>query len=416
MFSDEDVERLLEEADPARRLDRRDGRIDGARFLSDLRQEINTVTLTESSPAITRPSRLRAAAVAVAAAAIVIAGGAILLTQDDEPPSSAVAADMQNTAELFVGAVNERDVAAIEAMATDGLTIDIDGVTDGALPADDLPSLMAWYDAFEWRWEDPSCEPTSPGVQCVLFERNRLTDLSGAERPATVTLAMVGGQIDSVRVRAVLADYRVTAFRPFLDWVRLNHPDDEARMWVDGGVPVLTTESVALFDQYLGEYTAGLFIGAVNERDVAAIEAMSTDGFTIEVDGVTDGALPADELPSLMAWYDAFGWRWEDASCGPTTTGVRCELSERNRLTDVSGAQRPATVTLAMVDGQVDSVTVTAVLADYRVTAFQPFLRWVRLNHPDDEARMWFDGGVPVLTAESVALFDQYLTEHTGSP
>ena len=433
MISDDDVLRVFEEADPARRPDRSNDRVDGADYLAALRHRSVPMTFTEfseteSSQTETRPSRSWAWVGAAAAAAMVMVGGVALLARDGAGPRSeastdaAVASAEIDVAERFIAAVNDRDLAAVEAVSTDGLTIDSDS-TIGDLRAGELPSLMAWYDAFDWRWEDASCQATSPGadIRCELFERNRLTDLTGAERPATASFTMTDGKVESVNVDADGSDYARVAFFPFKNWVRVNHPDDLTRMWT-GDYPVLSSESVALFDQHLTEYAALLsaeidvaerFIGAVNDRDLAVVEAVSTDGLTIDSTAIVAG-LQFEELPSLMAWYDAFDWRWDDHTCQTTSLGadVRCELFERNRLTDLTGAVRPAIVSFAMTDGKIESVDVDADLSDYSQDAFTPFRNWVRVNHPDDFTRMW-NGNVPVLSTESAALFDQHLTEYT---
>jgi len=158
------------------------------------------------------------------------------------------------------------------------------------------------------------------------------------------------------------------------------------------------------------------FIAAVNDRDMDAVEAVSTDALTIDILATVVG-LQAEDLPSLMAWYDAFDWRWEAPICQTRTLGadIRCEVSERNRLTDLAEVERPATVSFTMTDGKVESVDVDADFSDYHRFAFRPFRNWVRVNHPDDFTLMW-TGNVPVLSAESVALFDQHLTEYAAQP
>jgi len=433
MISDDDVMRVFEEADPARRPDRAGGRVDGAGYLAALRDRTVPMTFTEfseteSSKPETRPGRSWAWVGAAAAAAMVVVGAVALLTRDDTQPDTEAATGAAgasaeiDVAEQFIAAFNDRDPAAVEAVSTDGLTVDIPLVVAG-LQVGELPSLMAWYDAFDWRWEDPTCQTTSLGadVRCELFERNRLTDLTGAERPATASFTMTDGEVESVKVDADSSDYFPNAFTPFRYWMRVNHPDDVTRMWASGR-PVLSAESVALFDRHLGEYAALLsaetdiakrFIAAFNDRDLAAMEAVSTDGLTIDSTAIVAG-LQAEELPSLMAWYDAFDWRWDDPTCRTRSLGadIRCELFERNRLTDLTGAERPATVSFTMTDGQVEAVDVDADLSHYTLFAFVPFRNWVRANHPDDLARMW-TVDTPVLSTESAGLFDRHLTEYT---
>jgi hypothetical protein len=404
MISDDDVMSMFEQADPARLPDCADNSVDGAGYLAALRRRSTTVALpemsrAESSQTATPTTSSRWGWVgAAAAAAMVVGGGVMLLARDDTRPSTSASngtapvSATVDVAEEFIDALNRRDLAAVEAVSAEEF------VMDGGV------GVVREVD-----------------VRCELFERNRLTDATGAERPATVRFVMSDGQVESVSVRAYRSDFDLNAFVPFRSWVRLNHPDDVGRMWT-AGLPVLNAESVALWDRNLTDYTALVsakvdvaeeFIDALNRRDLAAVEAVSADGFTMNSEvGV---GLEVGELPSLMAWYDAFDWRWEDPSCVSSTLGadVRCELFERNRLTVASGAARPATVSFSMSDGLVESVDVDADLSDYALNAFVPFKKWVWVNHPDDVGRMW-NGSFPVLNAESVALFDRNLTDYTG--
>jgi hypothetical protein len=213
------------------------------------------VTLTETSRTETQPSTSRRWPWigAVAAAITLLIGGVVLLARDDTP-DSVVSQDGTEAAHGFIAAFNDRDLTAMEAVSTDGLTID-SALTVSALSVEEFEPLLAWLEAFDWRWEDATCEIGSVGaeVYCEMFERNRLTDLTGAERPARVEFTMRNGAVETVDVNADLSDYSETAFNPFRAWVRNNHPDDAALMWTMN-VPVLTTESAVLFDKYLTEY------------------------------------------------------------------------------------------------------------------------------------------------------------------
>ncbi len=266
MIRDDDVMRLFEQADPARLPDRVDDPVDGSDYLTTLRQRSIHVTLTEPNQTEARPAAGRRWAWigAAAAAAFVVVGGLVLLTRDDTSPSTAPSTDVAGlaadvgVAERFIVAFNDRDLAAMEEVSAAGLTMK-SAVTVDVLDVEGWPSLLAWYEAFDWRWDGAICAISSPGVdvQCEVLERNRLTDLTGARRPATVTFAVTDGEVETVAVAADLSDYSPNAFAPFRSWVRLNHPDDVSRMWT-GDSPVLTAESAALFDRHLTEYADDL--------------------------------------------------------------------------------------------------------------------------------------------------------------
>lgn len=222
--------------------------------------DLSTTASSRTEPGRGRRwTRFRAAAPAMA-----IVGSVALLACDggssgmDASTGTTLVAAETGEAEQFIRSFNERDLVAMEAVSTDGFTFNSE-VTGGVLQPGELPSLMAWYDAFDWRWEDATCETPSPGdgIRCELLERNHLTDLTGAKRPATVSFTMTAGKVESVNVDADLSDYSPNAFAPFRNWVRVNHPDDLTRMWA-GYRPALSAESATLFEQHLSEYAAHL--------------------------------------------------------------------------------------------------------------------------------------------------------------
>lgn len=428
MISDDDVMRLFEQADPARRPDRVNDHVAGAGYLTALREQ-RSIDMTITEPPRTeaqspRPRRWALMGAAAAVAALVI-GLVAVVARDSEstapaaqPPAPTAPPTEVEIGEQFYAALDDRDLAALQTlMSSDGVY--------GDAPVEDLPAHLAALEAWDWEWYEVACEPETvdADVRCEIAARNRLTDLTGTELLGYSLLTMTDGTIDRVLDEVDFSDYSTNAFVPFTTWLAENHADDHQTIF--GGANDTfrqTPESAALLDQHLTEYIDGFgaenaveqFVAAVNDRDLSAIEALSNDGLTVSVDGVTGGALRVDELPSLIAWYDAFDWRWEDVTCEASSVGaeVECELFERNRLTDLTAAERPATASFAMTDGQIESVTVVADLSDYSLIAFDPFARWVQSNHADDVNRMWTLGSRPILTAESAALFDQHLTQY----
>lgn len=213
------------------------------------------MTLTEAQQTEAPPARGRnwlwIGAAAVAATLVI--GGAVVLWSDDTP-NEVASLDELGVAEYAIEAFNDRDLAALEAVSTDELAFN-SSVTVGDLPTEEFASLFAWLDAYDWRWENATCQVTSveADVHCQLSEQNRLTDLTGAERPARVEFTMRDGRVESIDVYADAEGYLRDAFFPFRAWVRNNHPDDAALMWSTNG-PILSDESADLLDKYLTEY------------------------------------------------------------------------------------------------------------------------------------------------------------------
>ena len=108
MITDDDVIRLFEQADPARRPDRINGHVDGAGYLTALRQQRSIeMTLTEpprtgSTVPSSRGRRWGTIGVAAASVALVVGLVAVLARDDDpptpaSPPPSAVQPDPMST-------------------------------------------------------------------------------------------------------------------------------------------------------------------------------------------------------------------------------------------------------------------------------------------------------------------------------
>jgi len=252
MISDDEVMRLFEQADPARLPDRANDRVDGTGYLTALRpQRSITMTITESpqTESPTPPRRRWAMAGAAATVTALVIGLVALLARDDEPPGPAAAPPTDlDVAQQFMAAFNDRDLETMQA--TMGSDADFDG-----LPVAELPALVAYLEAWDWRWEEATCETSSvgPAVRCEFFDRNRLTDLTGAERPGSAEFTMVDGKIDHVEPGSDLSDYSPNAFEPFRSWVSSNHPEDARKIWDSGG-RVVTEETAALLEQVLTEY------------------------------------------------------------------------------------------------------------------------------------------------------------------
>ncbi len=259
MISDDDVMRLFEQADPARRPDRANDHVTGAGYLTALQQQRSIdMTITETPQTEAQSSRPRHWAFIGAAAAVaaLVIGLVAAVARDNEPPAPAdppptapiTSPSEVEIAEQFYAALNDRDLATLQTLMGD------DGVYDG-IPAEDMPAHLTALEAWDWTWDEIACEPADAGVRCEIAARNRLTELTGTELSGSSLVTMTDGTIDRVNVDQLdFSDYSPNAFMPFETWLRDNHPDDYQTISGENDWFRQTTESAALLDQHLTEY------------------------------------------------------------------------------------------------------------------------------------------------------------------
>ena len=260
MISDDDVLRLFEQADPALQPDRTNDHVAGAGFLTALQQQRSIdMTITESpqtEPQSPRERRWALMGAAAAVAALVI-GLVAVIARDTEPtapaappPAPTASPSEVDIAERFYGALNDRDVATLQALMGSG------AVYDGA-PVEDLPAHTVALAAWDWEWDEVTCQTESvdADVRCEIAARNRLTELTGTELAGYSLLTMVDGKIDRVIVEVDFSDYSTNALVPFTTWLQDNHPEGYRTIFEgENDTFRQTTESAALLDQHLTEY------------------------------------------------------------------------------------------------------------------------------------------------------------------
>lgn len=354
-----------------------------------------------------------------------------------EPPVAEPSASVA-IVESFIDAVARHDLDAAEAVVAPGenLVISIGSTLPDGSTAD-LVDQFTFLEATGWWWEVERCNDIADDhVWCRVRHHDRLTDHAGVEATGTAEFWLSDEMIRDARVQAQLDDYGTDAVEPFLAWVADQYPDDVDRMVIDyrGDLaPILNDESASLFDAHLTEYIGSdtatrpvdadsrasddleaveRFIEAFNDRDLAAMELVSTEDLVLEY-------FEFDELPLAMEWYEVVDWRWEDASCEVAEVGVRtwCQLSVRSRLTDLTHFETGAHVLFLMNNGAIETVDETPDLVRLTVGGDSPFGDWVVANHPGDFERIWNIGTGrgdrgPILDEQSIALFDAHLTEY----
>jgi len=355
MISDDDVMRLFEQADPARRPDRANDHVAGAGYLTALREQRSidmTITETPQTPAQS-PRRSRWALMGAAAATVALLIGLVaVVARDNEPtapadpppPAPTAQPSEVDTAEQFYGALNDRDLATLQTL------MGSDAVYDGIV-VEDMPAHIAVLEAWEWEWDQVACEPepVDADVRCEIAVRNRLTDLTGTELSGYSLFTMVDGKIDRVNLELDFSDYGTNAFMPFQTWLRNNHPDDFQTIWGENDTLRQTPESAALLDQHLAEYinearsepergrprVTPLLSGQPQQTVVGDITWTRLDGTSLPtrvfagVDGGFIGLGPLDNAGTV--WRSADGIGWEELT-GPSVPDEELFIDDTEEL------------------------------------------------------------------------------------
>lgn len=134
------------------------------------------------------------------------------------------------------------------------------------------------------------------------------------------------------------------------------------------------------------------------------------------------GHVGQDDLTGYVQWLEAFDWRIADPTCEQATDVlVACSYTLSNRLTRHAALEGEVdgTLSLNFESGALTLVSDEVVLSTsgYSSRAFSPFFDWVNQNHREAVEVMWDRsfGIAPRFTEESIRLFDDMLTEYTGT-
>lgn len=267
----DDVVAVLAEANPVSIIGRPAGSSQHVRSIVDLDRGIAGDDDADETPPRGRarwPLLVTACAVLVVASIVAMSAGGPDAVDDaaPSPPATLRIPELLpplsveiELAERFITAVNARDLASIARAGADELTLDGGNFDDTRL--DDLSLLLDWHDALGWRWDDVRCEAWDHWypVTCDVVERNRLTEFSGGERPARIFFMIDDDEITWVGVASETANYRMSAFLPFVRWTREHHPADVEHLWIATGLSyeqVVSVESIELLDRFVTEYTS----------------------------------------------------------------------------------------------------------------------------------------------------------------
>jgi len=232
--------------------------VDGAAFLDattkrsmDMKTELEPLT-TEKAP--TPLWRRAMPALVVAVVMILAAAAIILLTRSGEPD---VVDTPQGIAELFI----EGDAAtAGELLATDA-------VIDHSVVAtvEEYGAWLDWQAAIGIFETVTACSETPIGlaveVSCTYIFGNAWSDTLGVGpfTGSSYDFVIADGRIQEMKNNFDPREYGPQANDVFRRWLRSNH---ETTSMIDDAsanqAPILTAESIALWEQYTKEFVASL--------------------------------------------------------------------------------------------------------------------------------------------------------------
>jgi hypothetical protein len=156
------------------------------------------------------------------------------------------------------------------------------------------------------------------------------------------------------------------------------------------------------------------FIEAQNAGDSAAVLALFAPGATVD----DAGAVDVSGFVSRVDWYSALEWDWTPTECTESTSGaattVTCSYTHENAWTRALGV---GPYDAGEVTYVVESGLITSYVYEFDETGFSDdvwdvFLRWLRLNHPEERFTIVPDGCcTPAWTPEAVVLWAEFTEE-----
>jgi uncharacterized protein (DUF3820 family) len=215
----------------------------------------------------------------------------------------------------------------------------------------------------------------------------------------------------------------VEAEEGFRDWIRANHPEEEANMFGNdfAGVIKFTKEAGELHTQYADEYLAALATAGspegVMERLIEAVQPLLPEG-------IEEVSAPLDPTGSrFLEWNLALGMEPVFTDCeirsGSLISSVACSVAmgEEYFFSRVEGSTAETTVG-ASISNSTGRLSVTGwPPPPGLVAAENDFREWIRANHPEDETAMFGTDYANVIrfSKEAGELHIQYAEEYLAS-
>lgn len=337
------------------------------------------------------------------------------------PSTTNIPPDPVDMAVRFLAARNAFDAGEVTRLLGSGRLV----MLGNPIEPSEVAAYVDWLGIYDWKIESPRCEETGATgtVVCTYTLSDRLIPKGAIEVAGTIRFATSAGRIDWVQDYFDKDTYGPTYFEPFVTWVSENYPESVNVMW-DFSATVAANyndEALRLFDERLTEYTdpvqvAQRYLTIRNRFDSQALaEIVGPGNFR-----ASGRVLRRAELPYYFDWLKVFEWQLADPDCEPAgVDSVTCSYSLTNRLTRHEGIDEPGTITIKVEAGRVSATDDPFDVKTYDQDFFSPFYNWVRENHPDSFDTMWLEFGgeaSPRYSTKSLQLFEDLLTEYTGSP
>ena len=440
MKTEDDIMRLFAQADPAGD-DEGVRTIDAAGYLDTLRTRSTDMTIIETAPTPTeQPGRRRwivTAAVAAAVALLVVAA-LVVASREDAPevpaapttttvaPEAAADPTPESVAQAFVEAIAASDVAAATALLAP--EADISNLANGT---DDWQRVFLLREAQGHRLLVRSCESIGANgatttVSCAFdFHDLRSDELGRAPFTGnTFEVVVEDGMVLSAQDSVDITVYSEQMWEPFNAWIESTHPDDVDIMYSEDAVVQYSDESIQLWDQRTREYvaavvgakqTAAAFLDAFGAFDVDTAGSYLAD----DADTTRIAPFPVQDFRQALGWLQALDYQQTMGTCDlfavrQSGMQMRCPFDFYMLGSDQMGsaAYSGSHFDVIVRDGRVDLVMATWNDADFMPEVFQPFTDWLAATYPDDLAMMIDANENPLMTDESLALWEQHADEY----
>lgn len=134
-----------------------------------------------------------------------------------------------------------------------------------ARSVDELEMEIAWLEATGWLYTSKGCKAThgpseedTVHVLCPLAHENAWSRVMGLEPDTrgSLTLDVVSGEIATALLSFAPMSFPTETVVAFQNWLVVTHPDDLETMYLYGGLPALTPESIELWSQHTEEFVA----------------------------------------------------------------------------------------------------------------------------------------------------------------
>lgn len=203
------------------------------------------------------PTWRKAMPALVAAAVVILVGAAVLLLARNSEPD--VANTPQGIAELFI----EGDAdTAVELLTTDAV-VDHGSVAS----AEEYVAFRDWQVVIGSFETVTGCSETPIGstveVSCTYIHGNAWSEALGVGPfdGSEWVFVIADGQIEEMRQTFDISEFAPQAYQVFTRWLGEKYPGDRSIMIRRIGnreAPILTPQSIALWEQYTNEFVASV--------------------------------------------------------------------------------------------------------------------------------------------------------------